>query len=88
VLVTLDDVDEFSSIRDVDGRSLTDAILATVRGLHEVTEIEPYLRSILADTNETPHGPAEIVDILTHKVRLRGRPILAAFIIKGRSFLS
>lgn len=49
-------------------------------------ELEPWLKAILFDTNDTPHGPAEIVDILTHKVTVRGQEGVAAFILKGRSF--
>jgi hypothetical protein len=44
------------------------------------------LRLILSDRAATPHGPAEIVDILTHKVRVRGSGGLAAFVLKGRSY--
>jgi hypothetical protein len=83
LLVPLHDLDEFAAAKDVDAVTLSRDVLATVRGLHEVHEIEPFLTGILADSNETPHGPAEIVDILTHKVSVRGQPTLAAFIIKG-----
>jgi superfamily II DNA or RNA helicase len=58
----------------------------TVRDLNEREEMEPYLRSILFDTNETPHGPAELVDILTHRVKARGKLGMCAFILKGKSF--
>ena len=49
-------------------------------------ELEPYLRLILHDPNETPHGPAEIVDIFTHKLSIQKLTGMAAFILKGRSF--
>lgn len=48
--------------------------------------MEPWIQAILFDTNNTPHGPAEIVDILTHKVHVRGQEGMSAFILKGRSF--
>jgi hypothetical protein len=56
ILVRLDDIDEFAAAKDVDAASLSDDVLATVRGLHEVHQIEPYLRGILADSNETRTG--------------------------------
>ena len=33
-----------------------------------------------------PHGPSEIVDVLTQKLVVRGREGLAAFILKGKAF--
>jgi superfamily II DNA or RNA helicase len=54
--------------------------------LDEREELEPYFRAILHDPNDTPHGPAELADILTHKVTIRHTTGLAAFILKGKSF--
>jgi len=54
--------------------------------LDEREELEPYLRLILHDPNETPHGPAEIADIFTHKLSIQKLTGMAAFILKGRSF--
>jgi hypothetical protein len=39
--------------------------------LDEREELEPYIMLILHDPNETPHGPAEIVDIFTHKLSIQ-----------------
>lgn len=85
-LVTLDEVDSFSEVRSVPASKIIPALVAVVRDLNEPDELEPHLRAILADVGATPHGPAEIVDIFTHKVRLRRTPALAGFILKGRSF--
>ena len=49
-------------------------------------ELEPYIRLILHDPNETPHGPAEIADIFTHRLSIHKLSGMAAFILKGRSF--
>src|SRR5262249_35735127 len=38
------------------------------------------------DRAATPHGPAELVDILTHRIEIDSQPGWAAFILKGRSF--
>lgn len=79
-------VDNFSLARGVTARNVSEEALETIRDLHEIEEMESWLQAILFDTNNTPHGPSEIVDILTHKVSVRGREGLAAFILKGRSF--
>lgn len=79
-------VDNFTAARGVRPRDIDPAALETVRNLHETDEMEPWIQAILFDTNNTPHGPVEIVDILTHKVSVHGRDGVAAFILKGRSF--
>jgi superfamily II DNA or RNA helicase len=79
-------VDNFEAVRGIQPRSISDKAIATVRGLDEKEEIEVWIQAILYDTNRTPHGPSEIVDILTHKLVVRGKEGLAAFILKGKSF--
>jgi superfamily II DNA or RNA helicase len=79
-------VDNFKEIRDIPPRNIGDEALDTVRSLTEDEEIEPWIQAILYDTNHTPHGPSEIVDILTHKLVVKDQEGLAAFILKGRSF--
>jgi hypothetical protein len=79
-------VDNFEAARAVAPRDVSEAALATVRDLHESNEMEPWIQAILFDTNDTPHGPSEIVDVLTHKISVRGQEGMAAMILKGRSF--
>ncbi len=86
LLKTVDDFDSFSAVRNVTPESISPKIVAAVRKLDEKEELEPYLRLILHDPNETPHGPAEIADIFTHKLSIRKLSGMAAFILKGRSF--
>jgi hypothetical protein len=86
LLIRLEDFDNFKDTRDYPPEIILPKVLDQVRGLDEREELEPYLRSILADTNETPHGPAEIVDILTHKAVVNKEVGLAAFVLKGKSF--
>ena len=86
LLVAAEDIDNFREMRSIPGDSITPAIIETIRGLDEREELEPFIRSILSDSGDTPHGPAEIVDIFTHKLHLHTEPVLAAFILKGRSF--
>lgn len=85
-LVLIDDFDNFKAVKYIPPEMITEKHLKTVRSLDEREELEPFIRSILHDPNETPHGPAEIVDIFTHKVSVNRRNGLAAFIIKGKSF--
>jgi superfamily II DNA or RNA helicase len=85
-LIRLEDFDNFKDTRDYPADLILPAVLNTVRQLDEREELEPYVRAILFDTNDTPHGPVEIVDILTHKVTVSRETGLAAFILKGKSF--
>jgi hypothetical protein len=84
--IKIHEIDEFSEIRTIPDNAINDTILANIRELNEKTEMEPFIREILSDPNETPHGPTEIADILTSHVDVRGDKRLAAFILKGKSF--
>jgi superfamily II DNA or RNA helicase len=86
MLKRVDDFDNFSAVRNVAPEAISDQVIRAVRELDEREELEPYLRLILHDPNETPHGPAEIVDIFTHKLSIQKLAGMAAFILKGRSF--
>lgn len=85
-LIKIQDIDQFLEVVNVPDDAITSSILQGVRQLDERKELERILREILCDPTETPHGPTEIADILTTKVLVRGKPTLAAFVVKGRSF--
>jgi superfamily II DNA or RNA helicase len=85
-LMDIDDIPAFSKVKNVGLHEVTDSLRTAVTALHEADDIEEFLRAILSDTAATPHGPAEISDILTHRIRLENASGLAAFILKGRSF--
>lgn len=85
-LIKIDDFTSFANIRSIKPSDIVKEVIATVRGLDEKTQIEPFIRASIYDVNETPHGPAELVDILTHRVTIRNSPGLAAFLLKGKSF--
>jgi superfamily II DNA or RNA helicase len=85
-LLRIDEFANFVQVRDIPPKDVTHEHLQVVRTLDERQELEPYIRAILYDSNETPHGPAELVDILTHKLIIDGVKGMAAFILKGRSF--
>nr|CBH38629.1 hypothetical protein BSM_21060 [uncultured archaeon] len=85
-IIKIHEIDEFSEIMTIPAAAINDTILSNIRELNEKTEMEPFIREILSDPNETPHGPTEIADILTSHVHVRGDKRLAAFILKGKSF--
>lgn len=85
-LLSLDDIPVFAEVRKVKLADIREPLRVAVKKLHEAHDIEQYIRSILSDRAATPHGPAEIADILTHRVVLNGSNGLAAFVLKGRSF--
>ena len=85
-LVHFDKFDNFAAAKDVPAASIPAELITAVRLLDEREEFEPFVRSILSDSTETPHGPAEIADILTHKLTLDRETGMAAFVLKGKSF--
>jgi len=85
-LIKIQDIDQFFEVVNVPDAAITSKILEGVRQLNEPRELEPMLREILWDPNETPHGPTEIADILTTQIRIRGERCLAAFVIRGKHF--
>lgn len=85
-LLRIEDLDNFREVQTIPATEISPKHLQAVRTLDEREELEPYIRAILHDPNDTPHGPSELADILTHRVTVRGATGLAAFIIKGRSF--
>lgn len=85
-LLRIEDFDNFIEVKNFPATQVTKAHLDAVRSLDEREELEPYIRAILHDPNDTPHGPAELVDILTHRLIVQKTNGMGAFIIKGRSF--
>src|SRR5471030_2767785 len=84
--LTIDDFDSFKYVRDISTESINDAVLTTITNLNEKTQLEPFIRGSIFDLNDTPHGPMEIVDILTTKVNCKSQYQYCAFILKGKSF--
>jgi metal-responsive CopG/Arc/MetJ family transcriptional regulator len=85
-IIKIHEIDEFSEIRTIPDAAINDTILSNIRELDEKSEMERFIRETLYDSNETPHGPTEIADILTSHVHVRGGKKLAAFVLKGKSF--
>ena len=84
--LSIDDFDSFRYIKDVEEESINRAVIKTIKNLDEKSQLEPYLRSTIFDINETPHGPTEIADILTTKLKCLSNVRYSAFILKGKSF--
>jgi len=85
-LIELHEIDEFSLVKSIPDSAINDEIISNIKNLDEKRELEPFIRQILYDPNETPHGPTEIADILTTHLHIRGEKRLAAFVLKGKSF--
>jgi hypothetical protein len=85
-LIEVHDIDEFANIDLVPAQSVNDAMLSVISQLNEKTEMEPFIRKILFDPNETAHGPTELADILTTNLHVKGEKCLAGFVLKGKSF--
>ena len=84
-LTAFDSFDNFQPAKDIQLHQKAE-VIEKVKSLDEKEALEPFIQAILNDTNKTPHGPAELVDIFTHKVTLNRVPGVAAFILKGKSF--
>ena len=57
--------DQFTELSDFPRNKVSEKLITTAKGFHESNDMEELLLNILPDPNRTPHGPAEIVDILT-----------------------
>lgn len=84
-LVKIENIEEFEVASGIPRSAITDEILSGVRHLNEKEEIEPFLREILPDKNETAHTSTEIADILTIQVTCSGKAVLTAFVNKGKA---
>jgi hypothetical protein len=84
-LIRLEDIEEFEQARRIPRTAISQDVLKGVRLLHEIEEIEPFLRDILPDRTDTPHTSTEIADIFTPHITIAGQPRLAAFINKGKT---
>jgi superfamily II DNA or RNA helicase len=84
--IPIEKYDQFIDLSQFDRRQVSDNLVAAVRRFHEADELEELILRHLADPNRTPHGPAEIVDIMTLQLSHRKKKGVAGFILKGRSF--
>lgn len=85
-LLKIEQYANFKEVKDYPPSIIDPRVIDSVSFLDEKEYLEPYILASLFDPNDTPHGPAEIVDILTHKLSTNRENGIAAFIIKGKSF--
>ena len=85
-LIKLHDIDEFSDVVKIPSDSIKLSMIDNIKKFDEKNELEVFLREIIHDFNDTPHGPTEIADILTTHLVIKGNKKSAAFILKGKSF--
>jgi hypothetical protein len=83
-LIKIQEIDEFSEVTSIPNAAISETIISSIRELDEKKEMEPFLRQILYDPNETPHGPTEIADILTTHLHVGDEKRLAGFVLKGK----
>lgn len=83
--ISLETYNEFVGLLKFGRDHITDKLITSIRRLKE-EELEELLLRTLIDPNRTPHGPSEIVDIMTLQLSLRDKGGVAGFVLKGRSF--
>ena len=79
--VPIDRYEQFNGLRDFGREQVTDQLIAAVRGFREAEDMEELLLQALSDPNRTPHGPVEIVDIMTLQLAQRKKRGIAGFIL-------
>ncbi len=84
--IPIEKYDQFASLAEFGRNRVSDKLISAVRRFHEAENLEELLLVNLADPNRTPHGPAELVDIMTLQLTYRGTTGVAGFVLKGRSF--
>jgi hypothetical protein len=81
LVIGSEEIDSFGRIREIAPREVDDLVYPLP--LLE-DDIKRALLYILGEPFEQPHSSAELSDIITPRVRLGGRQVLAAFMLKGR----
>ncbi len=84
--IPIEKYNQFVSLSEFSRNKMSEKLIAAVRRFHEADDLEELVLRNLTDPNRTPHGPAEIVDIMTLQLSYRKKTGIAGFILKGRSF--
>jgi hypothetical protein len=85
-LVRPEAIDEFRSIANAP--DVAEHVVEGLRHADEEHELEPALMRITGDVDVTPHGPTEEADIVSVHLRVEGRSVLAALVLKGKAWQS
>ena len=86
VYIPLEKFDQFLSVAEFSRKKVCGIDRGRPLGFHEANDLEELLLHSLDDPNRTPHGPAEIVDIMTLQLSHKKKVGVAGFVLKGRSF--
>jgi len=84
--IPIEKYDQFVNLSEFSRNKVSEKLIAAVRRFHEADDLEELVLRNLTDPNRTPHGPAEIVDIMTLQLSYKNKTGVAGFILKGRSF--
>ncbi|MBK9096882.1 MAG: DEAD/DEAH box helicase [bacterium] len=85
-LINIDEFDQFIGLRLIGRDQVTNELISVVKTFQEEDKLEKIILSLIIEPNLTPHGPTEIVDILTTQLSFKGKYGLAGIILKGSSF--
>jgi len=83
--IQVEKYNQFINLCDFRRDRVSPNLLTAIRRFSE-EELEELLLRNLLDPNRTPHGPAELVDIMTLQLSFRSQEGIAGFVLKGRSF--
>lgn len=84
--INIDEFDQFVDLKSFDRNQVTDELITMVKMFQEEDDLERIILSLITEPNLTPHGPTEIVDILTTQLSYKGKFGLTGIILKGSSF--
>lgn len=84
--IPLEKYDQFRILCDFPREKVTSKLISVTKQFREAEELEDLLLTPLLDPNRTPHGPAEIVDIMTLQLTYPGKTGVAGIILKGRAY--
>ena len=84
--IRIEEFDQFTRMKSIQRGDVKGEVISVVKSFKEAEDLEKVILSSIVEPNVTPHGPAEIVDILTLQLSYRGSYGLAGIILKGGSF--
>lgn len=83
--LNIEDFDQLIQLKELPRASINDSLISAASEFTEVDELEKLILSSIVEPHITPHGPAEIVDILTLRLSYKSHYGLAGIILKGSS---
>jgi hypothetical protein len=84
--IPIDEFDQFIGLKSFGREQVTDELISMVKTFQEKDDLEKIILSLIIEPNLTPHGPTEIVDILSTQLSHKGKYGLTGIILKGSSF--